>query len=66
MPSIILREDPYFTPSFTDFRRAKSVEIPRKQVSFHCKGIFIEDKVTTSQCSQLRPKRKSNDKNKDL
>ena len=33
---------------------AKPVEIPSNQVSFHCKGILTEDKVTTSQFSQRK------------
>ena len=66
-------EDPYltifgrFSYSFLRIlvRQAKPVEIPRKQVVFHCKGILIADSVTTNQFSQLKL-RKSNDRNNYL
>ena len=51
-----------FIRIFKVLRGAKPVEIPRNQVSFHCKGILMKGKVTTNKFSQLRP-RKSNDKN---
>ena len=35
-----------FIPVFKVSRRVKPVEIPRNQVSFHFKGILMEDKVT--------------------
>ena len=54
-----------FMPIFKVFRGTKSVEIPNSQVSFHFKGILMEDKVTTNRISQLGP-RKSNDKNNYL
>ena len=66
MPPSTVEEGPYFRifDQFLykkDFKGAKPVEIPRNQVSFHCKGISMEYKITTNHFSQLRP-RKSNDK----
>ena len=52
-------------PIFKVYMGPKPVEIPNNQVSFHFKGILMEDKVTANGFSQLRP-RKSNDNNNYL